>query len=67
MASLTRRDFTRGVTAASIATAFSNRRVLGANERVNIGIIGSGGRGQQVLKSFLTQSDVNPVAVSDVY
>ena len=67
MASLTRRDFTRTVAAASVGTAFSQRRVLGANERINVGIIGSGGRGQQVLKSFLSQSDVNPVAVSDVY
>jgi hypothetical protein len=52
--------------AAGIAAA-SYERVLGANERINIGLIGSGGQGSSDFKAFLANPDVNPVAVADVY
>ncbi|MDQ3253730.1 MAG: Gfo/Idh/MocA family oxidoreductase [Acidobacteriota bacterium] len=67
-----RRSFVRavgmaGVGAALSRTALSYQRIIGANGRIGLGLIGSGGRGQQVWKSFVVQSDVNPVAVCDVY
>jgi predicted dehydrogenase len=45
----------------------ANRRILGANDRIRIGIIGAGDRGQQDLKSALKQPNVECVAVADVY
>ena len=53
MAKTTRRDFAKGAAAASVATALGARRVLGANDRVRLGFIGLGNRGDQVLDGFL--------------
>ncbi|MGI8565777.1 MAG: Gfo/Idh/MocA family protein [Pyrinomonadaceae bacterium] len=67
MSEINRRDFTKAAVAASTVTALSYRRVIGANERVGVGIIGCGGRGFDVWKRFVKQPDVNAVAVCDVY
>jgi predicted dehydrogenase len=40
-----RRNFVRTMAAASAVTAASSSRVLGANDRINVGLIGCGGRG----------------------
>jgi predicted dehydrogenase len=61
-----RRGFAKGL-AATVATAMSASRVVGAAERIGVGIIGCGGRGQSLWKNFLAQPDVQPVAVCDVY
>jgi predicted dehydrogenase len=63
----TRRRFVQMTAAAGAATMFRSRSVLGANERINIGLIGCGGRGSALWQLFLKQPDVNPVAVCDVY
>lgn len=42
-------------------------RVLGANDRIRIGLVGAGDRGQQDLKEALKQPNVECVAVADVY
>jgi len=42
-------------------------RVLGANDRVRIGLIGAGGRGQEIFRTALGCPNVEPVAVADVY
>jgi predicted dehydrogenase len=62
-----RRDFTRGMALAGAATALSRSRVAGAADRVGIGIIGCGNKGQALWKNFLARPDVQPIAVSDVY
>src|SRR4051812_24727889 len=62
-----RRDFTRGLALAGAATALSRSRIAGAGERVGVGIIGCGNKGQALWKNFLARPDVQPVAVSDVY
>ncbi len=67
MNKLTRREFSKATLAAGAGTALSRTRILGANDRINIGLIGSGDRGRDVFKRFLVNSDVNPVAVCDVY
>src|SRR5690349_17932365 len=36
------------------------------SERINIGLVGFGARGQQVLRDFLPEADVQIVAVCDV-
>ena len=60
---LTRRDFARG---ASLATALSYSRILGANDRVRMGYIGLGNRGDQVHDAFLEHGDCQTVAVCDL-
>ena len=52
---------------AIATTALSQSRILGANERIRLGLIGCGGRGSQDWESFLDQPDVDPVAACDVY
>lgn len=55
---MSRRDFVKGTTAVSAGLAISTMnlidptRVLGANDRVNVGIIGPGSRGGSLMKSF---------------
>ena len=61
---MTRRRFSIAVSAVS---ALSATRVFGANDRVRLGLIGSGGRGREDWGTFLKQPDVDPVAVCDVY
>lgn len=61
-----------GVAGASILTtgltAKSYARVIGANERIQMGIIGSGGRGRSVMGSFNKFADqVEFIHVCDVY
>lgn len=63
----TRRRFVQITAAAGAASMLGSKGVLGANERINIGLIGCGGRGSALWQLFLKQPDVNPVAVCDVY
>jgi predicted dehydrogenase len=62
---LTRRAFVKaGVVGLS---ALSAGRVLGANERIGVGLIGFGLIGRIHARSFMEQPDVRIVGVSDVY
>ena len=60
----TRRDFAR---VALTTTALSYSRILGANEKVNFGLIGAGGRGKGVMGTFQKTGRVNVTSVCDVY
>jgi len=60
---MTRRDFAKG---AALATAASYSRILGANDKVRMGYIGLGNRGDQVHDGFLEFSDNETVAVCDL-
>src|SRR5437667_1424034 len=66
MNSWTRRDFTKSLVLAGATTALGAPRVIGANERVRLGFIGLGNRGDQVLDAFLKQPDAEVVAVCDL-
>jgi predicted dehydrogenase len=59
-----RRDF---IAAGSAVAAASYRRVMGANDRIHVGIIGAGIQGSLVWDQFLKQPNVSGVAVCDVY
>ncbi len=63
MSDFTRREFTR---AAGLATAASYSRILGANDRVRVGYIGLGNRGDQVQDAFLEHADQETVALCDL-
>jgi predicted dehydrogenase len=67
--SFTRRDFVKGASATAAAglTASSYGRVLGASDRVRLGIIGPGGRGQELMREFVKAPNAEFVAAADVY
>jgi predicted dehydrogenase len=64
---MNRRRFGQAAAAAAIGTALSSRRVLGANDRVRLGFIAVGNRGDQVLDGFLQHADAEVVAICDIY
>jgi predicted dehydrogenase len=64
---MNRRDLLRTSFAVGAVSALSASRVMGANDRVRMGLIGSGGRGREDWGNFLKQPDIEPVAVCDVY
>jgi predicted dehydrogenase len=66
MPSYHRRDFSKQVALAGVGAALAGSRVLGANERVRLGFIGVGNRGDQVLDAFLHHKDCEVVALSDL-
>ncbi len=61
----TRRAFLQS--AALAPTAASYRRVLGANDRIRMGAIGTGPRGQYLMKELNRIGGIEWVAVCDVY
>ncbi len=61
--SLNRRDFAR----ATAFTALSYSRVLGANDRVALGVVGAGERGTYVMTLFQNEPGVEVRALCDVY
>src|SRR5688500_7989053 len=64
----TRRHFLKTTGAATLGmTALSASRVYGANERVNVGVIGFGLISRIHMKSFCEQSDVEIRGVSDAF
>src|SRR5690348_2781096 len=66
--SVPRRDFLKQ---AAIGTAafmlYPPARVLGANDRVRVGMIGVGGRGSELLKQIVAVPNVELVAMADIY
>ena len=66
MKRINRRDFGKTLVAAGATTALNRMRVRGANERIRLGFIGVGNRGDQVLDGFLAHKDAEAVAVCDL-
>lgn len=67
MSKITRRRFGKSAALAGVGTALASSRVLGANERIRLGFIGLGNRGDQVLDAFLEHKDCEVVAICDIY
>jgi len=66
MKGLTRRDFVKSGFALGLVTALPYSHVRGANSRINVGLVGCGGRGRGAhIPSFEKQEGVTIVAVSD--
>ncbi len=57
----------RSLLTAAGAAAASYRQIRGANERLQVGIIGTGNRGGQIWGQALLEDVVEPAAVCDVY
>ena len=57
----------RGMVAGAAVTALSYTRILGANERIGLGVIGLGERGTSVMGLFQKNDDVEVRALCDVY
>jgi predicted dehydrogenase len=64
---LGRREFLRGAGAATAISAASYSRVLGANDRIRLGLIGAGDRGRSDSRVFLKTGQVDVTAVCDIY
>jgi predicted dehydrogenase len=63
-----RRDLFRATAGGALAmTAGSYSQVLGANDKINLGVIGCGGRGLSVMGAFQKTDAVHVSAVCDVY
>src|SRR6266478_4024175 len=68
MAENTRRDFIkRNALGTAAMLVYPPSRVLGANDRVRVGMIGVGGRGQELLKQVLGVPSAQLIAIADVY
>ncbi len=68
MADSTRREFVKRAALGTVAlAALSPARVLGANDRVRVGMIGVGGRGQELLKQVQQVPNAQLVAIADIY
>jgi predicted dehydrogenase len=67
MTDSTRRDFIKATAVGAAALLASPSRVLGANDRVRVGMIGVGARGQDLLKQVLAVPNAQLVAIADVY
>jgi predicted dehydrogenase len=64
-----RRTFIKNASVATF-TALSASRVLGANERIGVGVIGTGGRGHshlRVMDTLKDEANLRLVAVCDTY
>jgi predicted dehydrogenase len=64
MSGILRRDVFK---AAAVSTAASYFRMLGANDRIRLGLIGCGGRGRGVMGTFIKTTQVDVTGVCDVY
>ena len=63
-----RRSFLNNTARGAVAlAAMPSMRALGANDRIRIGLIGAGDRGQQDLDDALRQPNIELVAVADTY
>ena len=65
MTTMARRDLLRGTAVAVTAASYS--RILGANDKINLGVIGCGERGNLDMTQFLQNPAVQVTALSDVY
>ncbi len=66
-----RRDFLKGTSAGVVGAAvlggWGNTRVRGANDRIRVGVLGSGGRARSIMRILNQFPESEIVAVCDVY
>jgi predicted dehydrogenase len=62
-----RRAFLGQVIGGAVAGLASSSRILGANDRIRIGLIGAGDRGTEIFEAAMHCPNVEAVAVADLY
>ena len=62
MSNTTRRVFLQ----ASTLSAFAATRAWGASDRINVAVVGIGGRGKDHIRQYAKQPDANIYALCDV-
>jgi predicted dehydrogenase len=62
-----RRSFIKQSIATGITAAAAGNRIMGANDRIRVGVIGLGRQGRGVMRTFAKNSDVEIAALCDVY
>lgn len=62
-----RRIFLRHAASAATLSSLSYSRILGANDRLEAGLIGCGGRGEYMLQIFRQFPGFHVAALCDVY
>ncbi len=71
MSEVSRRNFVKGAITATALTAASYTRVLGANDRLRIGIIGAGQRGRSALMrnffAWAPEANAEMAAICDIW
>ncbi len=67
MDQIERRDFLKGAAVVAAGLTLAPSRVLGANDRLVAGFIGTGRQGRDDMKAFLKQENVEVAAICDVY
>ena len=68
MNTITRREFLESSAGTTLAAGIASTcpsRVLGANDRIVVGLMGAGGRGTQLLEWFAARPDVEVVYIAD--
>jgi predicted dehydrogenase len=65
MPTRTRRAFLKHAASATLLTAASASRAAGSNDRIGVALIGPGGRGMGLLKTFASRKDVAITHVCD--
>jgi predicted dehydrogenase len=67
MTDATRRSFLKQAAIGAAVLAYPSNKVLGANNRVRVGMIGVGDRGNDLLDQIVKVPNVDLVAMADVY
>ena len=65
--SIARRDFLKQAAIGTAAMMVYPSHVLGVNDRVRVGMIGAGGRGQELLRQVVEVPNTELVAIADIY
>jgi predicted dehydrogenase len=66
MEKISRRKFVKLQAAAGVASLFPGSRILGANDRIGVGVIGVRGRGRSHIAMFQAQQNVEVRGLCDV-
>jgi predicted dehydrogenase len=53
--------------AATLATSVSSKRILGANDRIRLGVIGTGGRSRSLMRNVNDIGGIQWIALSDIW
>src|SRR5215471_14264319 len=67
MSDQTRRTFLRQAAIGAAVLAYPSSKVLGANDRIRVGMIGVGDRGNDLLDQIVKVPNVDLVAMADIY